>query len=302
MMKHADSESDMVFKALVEGTDNDGGYLVPAPLANEIWQLLPDFTVMRKLARVIPMTSKTLQLNELVARPSTNWASEYSTATSGSAEFEQKTLTAHKLFSFMPTTNELIADANVDIVRLITESFVREFAAKEDKAFFTGSGSGQPKGLTAETISNQSVGASITFDDIIHLTYMVPQYVRRRAATTNVAFVANQATLEIIRKIKDSDGNYILNASTVNGMTNGTNGVTFTMLGYPVYEQNDLPTDRLYFGDFRSYIIGDRKSISIETSRVGGDAWRRDSTEIRAVERVGGICALTTPFAYLKDI
>ena len=41
LMKDKDMESNKVFKALVEGTSADGGYLVPAPLATEIWRVLP---------------------------------------------------------------------------------------------------------------------------------------------------------------------------------------------------------------------------------------------------------------------
>ena len=74
------------------------------------------------------------------------------------------------------------------------------------------------------------------------------------------------------------------------------------VLGHPIYEQNDIPEDQLYFGDFSFYAIGDRQSIAVETTREGGDAWRRNATEIKAVERVDGKCILGCAFVKVSGI
>lgn len=290
-------DASRVFKALTEGTAADGGNLVPTPLAAEIWRVLPDLSVMRKIARTIPMTSLTIKLNSLTARPVAYWTNEYASKTTTSAEFSQVTLTAYKLVALLPASHELIEDANIDLVRYIVELFAESIAIEEDKAFFTGSGTGQPKGITQETISSQSVGASVDFDDIIDLMDLVPSAVK---TSNSSAFVAHKRVIRLLKKIKDSDGDYIWRQG---GKMDGQMArLPDTIYGYPIYEQNDLSENELYFGDWKYYIIGDRRQITVDITNEGGEAWRRDGTEIKAVERVGGTAVMVRPFAKLTDV
>src|SRR3990170_1704517 len=146
-------EATRVFKALVEGTAGDGGYLVPAPLAAEVWRVLPDMTVMRRIARTIPMTADTLDLNSLLAQPEAYWVSEYAKKTTTSAEFDQKQLAVNKLVCLLPITHELLADANIPLAQFIVGLFAERIGTVEDRAFFIGSGTGQPRGINAETLT-----------------------------------------------------------------------------------------------------------------------------------------------------
>lgn len=293
-----DPEADKIFKALTEGTNADGGYLVPAPLATEIWRVLPDMSVMRRIARTMPMQSRTLAMNSTTATPTAYWIGEAETKTTTSVEFSQRTLTAYKLVARVLASHELIQDANIDLVRYIIELFAEAIAEAEDKAFFTGSGTGQPTGINQETLNSQSAGASLDFDDVIDLIDLIPQSARRSPST---AFVCNQQVIKLLRKVKDSDGGYIWRNGA--GRTSGqVERLPDTVYGYPVWEQNHLSQDELYFGDWRNYIIGDRKQLTVETTNEGGDAWAKDLTDIKAVERVGGIAVITTPFAKLTDV
>jgi HK97 family phage major capsid protein len=58
----------------------------------------------------------------------------------------------------------------------------------------------------------------------------------------------------------------------------------------------------LYFGDWSFYIIADRQTLAVKTTTEGGDAWRRNSIEIKAVERVDGRAVILSPFAKLTGI
>jgi len=289
-------EATRVFKALVEGTAGDGGYLVPAPLAAEVWRVLPDMTVMRRIARTIPMTADTLDLNSLLAQPEAYWVSEYAKKTTTSAEFDQKQLAVNKLVCLLPITHELLADANIPLAQFIVGLFAERIGTVEDRAFFIGSGTGQPRGINAETLTTVAAGGTFNFDDIIDLEYSVPQAVRlaRRAA-----FVGNQYAIKTLRKVKDTNGDYIWRDGGVVQTENGPLRTPGTLHGYTFYEQNDLPQKSIFFGDWGFYIIGDRQQITVSRTDEGGDAWRRDATEFKAVERVDGRAVMTTPFAKL---
>lgn len=291
-----DPDAMRVLKALNEGTAADGGYLVPEELRSEIWRILPDFTVMRRLARVLPMSTDTLLLNKLTVLPEAYWTSEYQSKTTTSAEFGQISLTPYKLVCLLPVTEELVSDANIDLVNFILEIFAERIGTKEDAAFFTGSGTGQPTGLVGALGTAVNGGNAGTFDDILDLIYSVPQSARgtaRRGTPSSVAFVANFKTIKSLRKLKDSNGQPIWKPG------HPDNGDPDRLYGYPVYEQNSLADKTVVFGDYRFYIIGDRQTLTVRTTMEGGDAWRRDSIEIKAKVRVDGEPIITSMFAKL---
>lgn len=292
-----DPASQQVLRALTE-TDSEGGYLVPEELRTEVFRVLPDFVIMRNLARVLPMSSDTLKINSLSARPTAYWTSEYQSKSTTSAEFGQISLSPNDLVCLLPITEQLLADANIDLVQFIIQLFAEAIGLAEDKAFFTGSGSGQPKGITQESIANQGLaGASPSMDDIIDLIDLVPQ---RVVQSPKAAFVANRKVKRQLRKIKDGNNDYIWRDGK-GGVGGSGESVRLpdTLYGYPFYEQNDLNQSELYFGDWSMYIIGDRQTMAVQTTTEGGDAWRRNAMEIKAVERVDGKAILTTPFAKL---
>jgi HK97 family phage major capsid protein len=290
-------EAYRVFKALNEGTAAEGGHLVPAPLADAVWRILPDQTVMRRIARTLPMSSLTLDLNSLTQNPQAYWVSEYAKKTTTSAEFSEAVLTAYKLVCLLPITHELLADANIDLANFIVELFVERIAREEDKAFFTGTGTGQPRGIDTETLSTVTAGAILNFDDVITLINRIPQ---RPRTSPRAAFVGNNYSIQNLRKVKDSNGNYIWRDPMFVGEVNGIAQPVQTLYGYPFYEQNDIAQKKIFFGDWSYYIIGDRQQITVNKTDEGGDAWRRDATEFKAVERVGGRAVMTTPFAELQ--
>ena len=293
----ADAASAQVLRALVEGTDAQGGFLVPEELRAEIFRILPDFAVMRRIARTIPMASQTLLLNSLTARPTAFWTSEYASKSTTSAEFSQTTLTANDLVALLPVTDQLIADANIGVVQFIIEIFAEVIGRTEDKAFFTGSGSGRPRGINQESLTTVAAGGTIDFDNVIELIDSVPQRITQSGSS---AFVAHRRVKRLLRIIKDGNNNFIWRdggAVTAPGTDGQTRRLPDTLYGYPFHEQNDLAGSELYFGDWRFYIIGDRQAISVRTTQEGGTAWRRNATEIKAVERVDGRAVLTGAFA-----
>lgn len=293
--KH-DPASQQVLRALVEGTDSEGGYLVPEELRTEVFRVLPDMTVMRKLARVLPMTSDTLNLNNLSARPVAYWTAEYASKSTTSAEFGQVTLSPNDLVCLLPVSEQLLADANINLVQFIIELFAEAIGLAEDRAFFTGNGAGQPRGIAMETIANAgTLTATLGFDDIIDLIDMVPQRVTK---SPKAAFVGHKNVKRMLRKIKDENGDYIWRDGK-GGVGGGSEIIRLpdTLYGYPYHEQNDINQSELYFADWSMYIIGDRQTMSVSTTSEGGDAWRRNSLEIKAVERVDGRAVILTPFA-----
>lgn len=273
------------------GTNGDGGFLVPQDYATDFVASRQDLTVMRRAgATVIQMVGNTFNIPNLATRPNAFWTNELAAKSSTSASWTNLTLTPYTLAAYMTASNQVIADAKIGgnlidvITRLLTEAIARE----EDKAFFVGSGTGQPTGLTTYTVTQVDAGGATDADDLVNAYYTLGQGYRDSAA-----WFMNSRQLRVVRTLKDSQGRYIFE--------NAVNGSGFpTILGRPVFEQNNMASNEIWFGDPAAYWIGDREGISVRVSdeaSVGGQsAFERNFTIIRVEERVDGELADTRGF------
>ncbi len=295
-----DVASAEVLKALTEGVSAEGGYLVPTELSAEVYRILPDAAIMRRIATVIPMSSHTLSLNALATSPKAYWIREYRAKTTTSADLDQKDLTCNDLVCLLPVSEQLLADANISLVPFIINLFRDAIAAEEDNAFFTGAGTTQPRGISIETLgATVAAGGALTMDHVIAVIDSIPQ---SSANSPKAAFVGHRYVKRLCRNLKDTANNYIWRDGSMGRMSGQTEKLPDMLYGYPFYEQNDLAQTELYFGDWSKYIIGDRQQLEVRTTTEGGDAWRKNSVEIKAVERVDGRAVLLSAFAKITGI
>ena len=84
----------------------------------------------------------------------------------------------------------------------------------------------------------------------------------KRPYRKKAKFITNDATLAVLRKLKDGNGAYIWQPSYQAGEPD-------KLLGYPIYTSAYFPTIEagkaaLAFGDFSYYNIGDRGTRSLQ--------------------------------------
>lgn len=284
---------------LVEGTAASGGYLVPEEFANMIVEDRRDATIMRQLATVIPVSTDTFHLPTLASRPKTFWRSEAAVKNTSTAQFGEIVLTPYSLASIVPLSNELVADASLgtggSIVSMIAGLMGTALAEEEDKAFWTGNGSGKPTGIdnyTFTTLTANATDASRA-DTLIQALYKLPQGYRG-----NAVVVANKNTWAKIATLKDSQNQYLLT-----GLANSPSPV---LRGRPIYEQNDIGDGKVFIGDFRDYYIADRQGVTVDVSTeatVGGtSAFENNLTYVRVESRVDGELALTNGIVEVQGI
>lgn len=148
-----------------------------------------------------------------------------------------------------------------DLPAYIAKEFGRRIGAKEEEAFLVGDGKGKPTGIFAatggaENGANTST-ANITFDDMIEVFYSLKSPYRKKAV-----WILNEQTIKILRKIKDSNGNYLWQPSI-------SAGIPDTILNRPYVTSVYAPTaaagaKALAFGDFSYYWIADRQGRSLK--------------------------------------
>lgn len=275
---------------LTEGTGSAGGYLVPEEFANMIVEDKRDLTVMRQLANVMTITSDTLHLPTLDARPKANWRSEAAVKATSTATFNELVFTPYSLAVIVGLSQELAADASLgvggSVINYVAGLMARSLAEAEEKAFWTGNGSGKPTGVGNYSVGSRDAGGTDSaLADAIKKTYFdLPQGYRSGAV-----WVGHAQALQRVNAAKDQNNNYLL--------TRLADGPTPVLQGRPVYEQNDLPTDVIYFGDFSYYTIVDRQGVTVDFSTeatVGGSsAFEKNLVFVRVEQRVDAELTLT---------
>lgn len=240
---------------LSEGIDADGGYLVPEEYDSRLIDGLEEENIFRKLGTTIT-TSGERKINIAGAKPAAAWIDEGEELTFGDAKFSQINLDAHKLHVAVKVTEELLYDNAFGLENYLIRQFSKALANAEEEAFLNGDGTGKPLGIFAEEGGGQigvtaASATDITTDEIINLVYALKRPYRKKAK-----FIMNDATIAVIRKLKDENGQYLWQPSLQVGEPD-------RLLGYEVMTSAYVPAITagkpvIAFGDFSYYNIGDR--------------------------------------------
>lgn len=290
-----------VLKDLSEGTDANGGYLVPTEFRNQLVQKLYKGAYIRRYATVIPMSSDKMEVPVEANTVSVNWTTELATITQTDPTFAVVTLAANMLAGISRQSRQLLADAAINeaVQDLLIRIFARALGLAEDTAFMVGTGTGQPKGIRTYTIS-QSVaqaGASLADTDINNLIYTLPRQYRN-----NAVFIMHDSRAKLISNLRSTDGKKL--NPEIDDRENPT------LKGFPVVIQDDIPTNlgagtnesEIFFGDLSFYYIGDRQQVFSEVSTQEGTSFEKHRAAVKVGERLDGQLTLTEAFAKLTAV
>lgn len=277
-------------KSLSVGSDPDGGYLVTPAIMDRIIRSVHESSPMRNIASVETISSDALELIEDTDEAGSGWTSETgSVSDTTTPQIGKKSIPVHELYAQPKATQKLIDDAAIDIEAWIAEKVSDVFSRKENTAFISGNGVGQPRGILTytagtswgeiEQVASGSSGA-LTADSIIDLYYAL-----KEEYATHATFLMNRSTVQAARLLKEASTNQYLWQPGLSA------GAPDTLLGVPVMQAADMPVPdadslSVAVGDFsRAYQIVDRTGVRIlrdpftdkpfvkfyTTKRVGGD-------------------------------
>jgi len=248
-----------VSNVLEVGNDQNGGYLVPEEYDKRLIDTLNEECIMRKLGTKI-QTSGEHKINIAGTKPAALWIAEGGSLQFSDATFGQITLDAHKLHVAVKVTEELLYDNAFNLEGYILDQFGKALANTEEDAFLNGNGTTQPLGLLAATGGAQvgvtaASASAITSDEVLNLVYSLKRPYRK-----NAAFLTNDQTLALLRKLKDTTGQYLWQPSYQAGEPD-------RLLGYSIYTSAYFPAvaadgPAIAFGDYSYYNIGDRGTRS----------------------------------------
>jgi HK97 family phage major capsid protein len=279
----------------VQGTITTGVPL-PTSFVGQLYRYLVDTSSIRQTNPTVYSTSsgEALVVPKSTSEGAATWTAEGATLVAGDPALSTVTLHAYKLAKIIQISSELLADTGFDIVGFLAESAGRNLGIAVDTAYVAGAGGTQPTGFlsgataafTAATGTGAPVGlptsgAAVGADVLIELYHSIlPQY-RARAS-----YVMRDSTIKVVRKLKDTTGQYLWQPALVAGQPD-------TILGRPVFADPNMPaisaaaTQQIAFGDFAGYFIRDVTPIRFE--RSDDFAFGNDMISFRAIYRTDGV-------------
>ena len=291
-----------------ETTDAQGAVLVPTEMVNEVWRIAETYGIARRDCRVVPMGSKTKNIDYLASGVTVYWPSEGSAITKGEPTFGQTTLTAKKCAALIANTEELFEDSAVDIYQLVAELTAEAIAEAEDNQLFQGSGSSPSiygiltkTGVNAVTLDAGNTGFSnVQIDKIFDMPDAVTEGARKGGK-----YYTHYNILTYLRKKKDNDGNYIL--------VRPIDGNPAQLCGFPYEVSEEMPstsdsaadTAFMAFGNLKKCVaFGARKQLAVkflDQATVGSENLGEEvKTALRFHERIDIAVVLATGLARLK--
>jgi HK97 family phage major capsid protein len=286
-------------------TGSQGGHTVPTEISQMLIDSLKGYGAMRAVSTVIATSDgKPLSFPTSDGTSETGeWIAQNTTSTNADPTFGTVSVNVFKASSKdVAAPIELLQDSVIDIEAFIMARLAQRLGRLTNTAFTVGTGTTQPDGVVPRSSVGKTgtTGQTLTIivDDIIDLIHSVdPAYRSNRCC-----FMANDALVRVIRKLKDGQQRPIWTPNDFQGIQNAPNGggnggyaaqdraVPYDLLmGYPLYVNNDMASPAanartLLFGDFSKYMIRDAMDVTMfrftdsaysKLGQVGFLAWMR---------------------------
>lgn len=268
--------ADLQRKAYNSGSGPDGAFLVLPEMDAEIIRVVGVTSAIGRLARNVTIGTDTFKKVAKTTGMSARWVGPGATGgETTNPKFAELEFTAHEAEAEPWVYNSTLEDAIVNLENDLTIEASIAFAEAGGAAFATGTGVGQPRGITSyDTVANASYawgklgyimsGASAAFaasnpgDAIINLQHSLKAQYRPGAA-----WVTSDAVLAKIRQMKDGSGAFYL------WQPDPLSGFGGRLLGNPVEIDDNMPalaadSFSLAFGNFaQGYVVVNRSGTVV---------------------------------------
>lgn len=280
VMRLGDSATDAERKLLQIGVDSDGGYLVPPDTSGRIVKKIYESSPIRQIANVTTTNRDKKEGIEDLDEAGAAYSGERTTSgNTTTPEVGKWDIPVWDIDTEPTATRNLLADADFNIEQWLDEKVTSKFARFENSEFCVGDhkirgftsyqvGLDAGSGVAWGTLGYIKTGANGAFngtnpgDKILELVGLL-----KNEYLQNARFVTRRSVITLMRKFKDTAGNYLWQPSLILGQPE-------TFDGYAITRAEDMPAlaDNGYsmaFGDFNEgYQIVDRPGITLIRDEV----------------------------------
>lgn len=262
-----------------EDGESDGGFTVPQDIQTDIIELRRTENDLEQYVNVEPVQTLTGSRVIEIDADSTPWSDvdegeEF--PEEDTPKFKQISYKIKKKGGILKTTRELLKDTAVNILAYLNKWIAKKSRATRNAAIL-------------KKLNEITAGKEIAVADIDDFKDVFNVQLDASIAQSSIV-LTNQSGFNYLDKLKDKDGNYIIQPDVtdktkkllfgvypIHVVSNKTmkNTVTETEEKYPVF-----------MGDLKEAItLFDREKITVELSTEAGDLWAKDLTGIKVRDR-----------------
>ncbi|TQK10243.1 phage major capsid protein [Herbaspirillum sp. SJZ107] len=272
--------------ALIKTDDASAGYLLAPPeMQKEIIKNVIELTPMRALATVRSIGVGSLKMPKKTGNGSASRVGETAQRNNtGDPAYGMLEFFAPEMFARIEVSQQMLEDADYDLFAELQEDASEQFAVREGLESISGTGgSAQMEGILTSTdigFTLSGAAADLTADGLISLYHDL-----KTAHARNAVWGLNRNTLGKVRKLKDTNNQYLWAPGIANGVPNTILGSSYAeMADMPNVAANSFP---IVFADFKKlYVIVDRVNVSLQADYTTGAD--HGLVVFRARRRVGG--------------
>lgn len=255
-----------VFDALIrseetragELTKGENGAVIPTTIANKI---------IEKVVEICPIFQDSDRYNvkgtlsipyydESTSDITMEYADEFTDGESKTGKFKSINLTGFLGRAISDVSISLINDSSFDVVGFVVRRMAESIARFIEKELLKGTPN-KIDGLSKGVQELKTAGANFTADEIIDLQELIPD-----AYQANAYFIMSRKTRTTVRKLKDGQGNYLLNKDA-----NSRWG--YTLFGHDVYTSANMDDVKagatvMYYGNYTGLATKVSENINIK--------------------------------------
>lgn len=255
------------------GTGN-GGLTIPDDIQYAIHQLVRQFATLQNLVNVESVTTTTgtrtyEKLSDIT--PMTDLDDE--TATIPDMDDPELTLikyAIHRYVAIQTVTNSLLKDTVENILAWLSNWVAKKVTVTRNAKIIEAMGKPAKKPTIA------------SFDDIKDLENNTLD----PAIMSSSSFVTNQSGYNVLSKVKDAQGRYMLQRDVTQPDVYRLDGKTITVVADKWLPDVAAGTHPLYFGDLKQGItLYDREHMSLLSTNIGAGAFEHDLYKVRVIDR-----------------
>lgn len=241
-----------------ELTKGENGAVIPTTIANKI---------IEKVVEICPIFQDSDRYNvkgtlsipyydESTSDITMEYADEFTDGESKTGKFKSINLTGFLGRAISDVSISLINDSSFDVVGFVVRRMAGSIARFIEKELLKGTPN-KIDGLSKGVQELKTAGANFTADEIIDLQELIPD-----AYQANAYFIMSRKTRTAVRKLKDGQGNYLLNKDA-----NSRWG--YTLFGHDVYTSENMDDVKagatvMYYGDYTGLATKISENINIK--------------------------------------
>jgi HK97 family phage major capsid protein len=230
------------------------GGVIPTHIANKIIDKVKELSPIYAMATIYNVGGDLVfpVYDESSSSIGAAYVDDLTELTEGTGKFTTVKLQNFIVGCLAKVSKSLMNRTDFDILNFVINKVAKAIAEFLEKELIQGTAGKMSGILSASNGVTAASGTAIIADELIDLQMTVPEVFQNGAS-----WIMHKNTFKAIRKLKDGDGNFLLNKDA-------TNGFGWTLLGKPVYITESMPEIAL---GAKSIVYGDMSGLYVKLAQ-----------------------------------